>query len=183
MQEMWVWFLGCEDPLEKEMTTCSSILASVMGFSRQEYWSGLPCPPPEDLLSPSQENSHLLCLLHWQVGSLSLVLGFPVAQLVKNPPAMWETWVWSLGWEAPLEKGMATHSSILVWRIPGTVYSPWGRKESDTTEQLSLTYFYHWCHLGSPAESDTIYQLSMNTICVQISPFYKDTGHTERGPT
>ena len=43
-----------------------------------------------------------------------------VAQLVKNPPAMQETWVWSLGWEDPLEKGMATHSSILAWRIPWT---------------------------------------------------------------
>ena len=43
-----------------------------------------------------------------------------VAQLVKNMPAMWETWVWSLGWEDPLEKGKATHSSILAWRIPGT---------------------------------------------------------------
>ena len=41
-----------------------------------------------------------------------------VAQLVKNPPAIWETWVWSLGWEGPLEKGMATYSSILAWRIP-----------------------------------------------------------------
>ena len=41
-----------------------------------------------------------------------------VAQLVKNPPAMQETWVWSLGWEDPLEKGKATHSSILAWRIP-----------------------------------------------------------------
>ena len=40
-----------------------------------------------------------------------------VAQLVKNPPAMWETWVQSLGWEDPLEKGKATHSSILAWRI------------------------------------------------------------------
>ena len=40
-----------------------------------------------------------------------------VAQLVKNPPAMWETWVWSLGWEDPLEKGKATYSSILAWRI------------------------------------------------------------------
>ena len=61
-----------------------------------------------------------------------------VAQLVKNPPAMQETretWVRSLGWEDPLEKGKATHSSILAWRIPWT--SPWGRKESDTTEQLS----------------------------------------------
>ena len=41
-----------------------------------------------------------------------------VAQLVKNPPAMRETWVQSLGWEDPLEKGKATHSSILAWRIP-----------------------------------------------------------------
>ena len=44
-----------------------------------------------------------------------------VAQLVKNPLAMQETWVRSLGWEDPLEKGKATHSSILAWRIPGTV--------------------------------------------------------------
>ena len=44
-----------------------------------------------------------------------------MAQLVKHPPAVWETWVQSLGWEDPLEKGKATHSSILVWRIPWTV--------------------------------------------------------------
>ena len=43
---------------------------------------------------------------------------FLVAQLVKNLPAMRETWVRSLGWEDPLEEGMATHSSILAWRIP-----------------------------------------------------------------
>ena len=61
--------------------------------------------------------------------------GSLVAQLVKNLPAMWETWVRSLDWEDPLEKESATHSSILAWRIP---YSPWGHKESDTTEQLSL---------------------------------------------
>ena len=42
-----------------------------------------------------------------------------VAQLVKNSPAMWETWVRSLGWEDALEKGKATHSSVLAWRIPG----------------------------------------------------------------
>ena len=41
-----------------------------------------------------------------------------MAQMVKNPPAMWETWAQSLGWEDPLEEGMATHSSILAWRIP-----------------------------------------------------------------
>ena len=53
--------------------------------------------------------------LHYSWASL-------VAQLVKNLPAMQETWVRSLGWEEPLEKGKATHSSILAWRIPGTVY-------------------------------------------------------------
>ena len=71
-----------------------------------------------------------------------------VAQLVKNPPATQETWVPSLGWEDPLEKGKATHSSILAWRILWTEvheqrnlagYSPWGRKESDKTERLSLS--------------------------------------------
>jgi len=46
-----------------------------------------------------------------------------VPQLVKNLPKMQETWVGSLGWEDPLEKGEATHSSILAWRIPWTVWS------------------------------------------------------------
>ena len=44
-----------------------------------------------------------------------------ITQLVKNPPAMWETWVRSLGGEDPLEEGKAIHSSILAWRIPWTV--------------------------------------------------------------
>ena len=60
-----------------------------------------------------------------------------IAQLVKNLPAMQETLVRSLGWEDPMEKGKATHSSILAWRTPWTD-SPWGRKESGTTERLSL---------------------------------------------
>ena len=58
-----------------------------------------------------------------------------VAKLVKNPPAIW---VPSLGWEDPLEKRKATHSSILAQKIHGQKnlvgYSPWGRKELDTTE-------------------------------------------------
>ena len=45
-----------------------------------------------------------------------------MSQLVKNPPTMRETWVLSLGWEDPLKKGKATHSSILAWRIPWTVW-------------------------------------------------------------
>ena len=62
-----------------------------------------------------------------------------MAQLLKNPPAMQETWVQSLSWEDPLEKGKATHSSSLAWRIHG-LYSQWGRKQSDMTEQLSLHF-------------------------------------------
>ena len=61
---------------------------------------------------------------------------------------MRETWVRSLDQEAPLEKEMAMHSSILAWEIPQTEelvgYSPWGRKESDTVEQLSMLT----CNLG-----------------------------------
>ena len=50
------------------------------------------------------------------------ILEFPlVMQLIKNPPAMQETWVRALGWEDPLEKRKATHSNILAWRIPWTV--------------------------------------------------------------
>ena len=61
-----------------------------------------------------------------------------VAQMEKNLPAMHKTWVQSLGWEDPLEKGMATHFSIFVWRIPWTEepggLQSWGSRESDRTE-------------------------------------------------
>ena len=54
--------------------------------------------------------------VHKQIPGISMV-----AQLVKDPPVMRETWVQSLGWEDSLEKGKATHSSILAWRIPWTI--------------------------------------------------------------
>ena len=60
--------------------------------------------------------SNFTCIRAYLVCGASLV-----TQLVKNPPAMRETWVRSLGWEDPLEKGKATQSSILAWRIPWTV--------------------------------------------------------------
>ena len=85
----------------------------------------------------------------------------PVAQLVKNPPAMWETWVRSLGWEDPLENGKTTHSSILAWRIPWT--KPMGSQRAGrdwatftfTIDRLSVrvwhgqsvrlvTWIYYW---------------------------------------
>ena len=78
-----------------------------------------------------------------------------VAQMIKNLPAMWGTWVLSLGQEDPLKEGMATHSSILAWRIPWTE-EPGGQQsmgsQSDTTEQLSTQHisqssYPHWFHI------------------------------------
>ena len=66
-------------------------------------------------LEPTR-NQNLDCYSIWCTSIASLV-----AQLVKNPSAMWETWVWSLGWEDPLEKGKATHSGILACRITWSV--------------------------------------------------------------
>ena len=70
-----------------------------------------------------------------------------VAQTVKNPPVMWETWVQSLGWEDPLEEDMETHASILAWRILMD-RGAWraavcGVAESDMTEQLSSSTAEH----------------------------------------
>ena len=63
---------------------------------------------------------------------------FLVAQMVKHLPTMQESWVQSMGWEDPLEKEMALHSSTLAWKIPRMEepgrLQPWSRKESDTTE-------------------------------------------------
>ena len=165
------------DPLRPYRPVAHQVPLST-GFSRREYWSGLPRPPPGDLPDPVSLTSPALAggfsTTHaaWEAppSSLDLLLNarfislaaqkavamwnqragkrmaptppepflmanlwvFPkryplqswaslVAQLVKNLPAMQETWVQSLSWVDPLEKGKATHSSILAWRIPWTV--------------------------------------------------------------
>ena len=63
-----------------------------------------------------------------------------VVQLVKNLPAMWETWIWSLGWEDTLEKGKATHSSI--FGLENSIDSM-GLQRIEQTEQLSLTHLLY----------------------------------------
>ena len=69
-----------------------------------------------------------------------------VAQMVKNLPAMQLTQAWSLDWEGTLEKEMATHSSILAWRILWAEgYSPWDWKELDLIEKLTLSLFFLIC--------------------------------------
>ena len=81
--------------------------------------------------------------------------GFPSASVVKNLPIMSETWVWSLGWEDPLEKEMATHHSILAWELPGQRslmgYSLWNLKKDGNDlvakqEQQYTKYKINCCH-------------------------------------
>ena len=112
-----------------------------MGFPRSSVGKESACNAGEPSLIPGSGRSAGEGIGHpLQYSWASLV-----AQLVKNLPAVWETWVQSLAWEDPLEKGMATHSSILVWRIPRTNKDALllllfhGVTELDTTEQLSLS--------------------------------------------
>ena len=87
-----------------------------------------------------------LLIFYWDILHLysSKILAYnTLAHMVKNLPAMWETQVWSLGWEDPLEKGMATHYSCLEnfmdRRAWWATYSPWSHKEWDRTEPLTLS--------------------------------------------
>ena len=79
--------------------------------------------------------------------------------MVKNLPATQETWVGSLGQEDPLEKGMATHSSILAWRVPWTEepgrLQLQGHKESDTTERLHFHLYSSLFHSLRPSSNIT----------------------------
>ena len=90
-----------------------------------------------------------------------------VAQLVKNPPAMRETWVGSLGWEDPLEKGKATHTSTLAWRISWTVYH--GVAESDTTERVS---FSACLNTEACASKNAQLTVKLKTVNLLLSSFY-----------
>ena len=156
------------------------------GFSRQKFWSVLPCPPPGDLANPGieprsptlQEDSlpseppgkpnfwvykHQrleACLSSFIFVNLCYIgVASLVAQRVKHLPAMQETWVPSLGQEDPLEKEMATHSSILAWRIPWTEEP--GRLQSRGSQRvrhnwatsLSFSFFSQVALVNTPPVS------------------------------
>ena len=143
-------YVACQAPLS-------------MGFSRKEYWSRLPFPPPGDLPNPGIGPASLASrLLHWQAdtspleppGKLNVqvesdtnVSSTPraslAAQTVKDAPVMRETWVRSLSWKDPVEKGMLPTPVFWPEEFHG-LYSPWGHKESDTTDH-SLP---HWWWVG-----------------------------------
>ena len=93
--------------------------------------------------------------------------------MVKNPPAMWETWVQSLDWEDPLEEGMASHSSILAWRIlmdrSLAGYSPWIHKELDMTERLSTQHKPPYIESLSFSNTSLLSFLSQGFLCTCYS--------------
>ena len=105
MQETWVWSLGWEDPLETRKATHSG---GVFPGSSSGKESTCNAGDPGSIPGSGRSAGKGICYpLQFSWASL-------VVQLVKNLLAMQETWVWSLGWEDPLEDGMATHSNILV---------------------------------------------------------------------
>ena len=158
-------------------------------------WTSLPLPSPSQPSRLSQspgfsslsntENSHWLSFLHMVMYvSLLFSLFLPtfflpppavkqyysisLLQRLKCLPAMWGTWVRSLGQEDPLEKEMATHSSILAWRIPWTKelgeLQSIGRKVSDTTERLHF-------HFHFPCTLLLLLFPPFSNLSLNISPF------------
>ena len=128
---------------------CSTPGSSVPGILQASILKWVAMPSSRESSQPRDWTCVPLYFLHWQQGSLPLtppgkpstnyIWYYLVAQTVKCLPAMRETWVQSLGWENPLEKEKAAHSSTLAWKIPWTV-SPWSRKESDMTERHLKTH-------------------------------------------
>ena len=159
-----VVFTVCSDFRAQEEKTCHyfhlSVYHAVMGPDAMilvlfnylvlcQLFHSPPSPSSRDSLVPL----HLLPL-EWYHSHIWASL---VAQLVKNPPAIKGTWVRSLGWKDPLEKGEATHSNILAWRIPWTIYSSWDRKE----------YWHDWATFTS-------LHIRISEI-VDVSPAYLDS--------
>ena len=89
--------------------------------------------------------------------------------MVKNLPSMQETWIRSLDWEDPMEKGMKTHPGFLAWRIPWTRslagYSPWGHKESNMTEHTYL--LFRW----------TLRNSALNFLLIEHQQFKQQLGN------
>ena len=98
-----------------------------------------------------------------------------VAQLVKSPPAMQETWLWSLGWEGPLEKGKATHFSILAWRSPWTIQSMGSQRAGHDWMAFTLVPAGDGIYTYSKSNISSFYSMMqmppnhvLNTIDIQL---------------
>ena len=131
MQKAWVQTRDQEDTLEKGMATHSSTLA----------WRSPQTEEPGGLQSMGSQRVRCNWVTDTFTSLSDIASGFQGGSVVKDPPAMQETQVWSPGQEDPLEEEMATHSNILACKNPMEEepggFSPWGLKESHMTESCS----------------------------------------------
>ena len=120
--------------------------------------------------------------INWEIGIniyrlLYTKWGFPRGLSIKNPPAMQEmqeTWVWSLGWEDLLEEGMATHSSILAWRIPWTE-EPGGPQSTGSTKSWTrLKWLSTHTHIKQITNNDLLYSTGNSTQHTVMTDTGKD---------
>ena len=129
--------LGQEDPLEKETATPSRILAWRIPWMEE---SGRYSPWGREELD-MWERLHFLFSFKWVTCCSWIWMNFGLSWRLRDLPPMQEmhkTWVWSLGWEVPLENGMVIHSRILAWRIPWTEKP--GRLQSVESQRATNTH-------------------------------------------
>ena len=123
----------------------------------------------------------MLCSQTIFLGLLIFIWASLVAQMVKNLPAMRETWVRPLGQEDPLEKELVTHFSILAWRIPwmeepGGLLAM-GLKELDITERLTLLLLKLFCYLA-PTDQVKSHLLCYNACKITCGEYYDNLPHS-----
>ena len=140
IQETWVWSLGWEDSLEKEMATQSST------FAWKIPWTEEPGRlQPMGSQKTSNNQTRLGNFTKWIMVATCHYSVIHMAQMIKHMSSMLETWVRSLGREDPLEKEMATHSTTLAWKIPWTE-EPGGIQSTGSQrvghDWPTLLYFY-----------------------------------------
>ena len=120
----------------------------------------------------------VVLLLIFEDTSCCFPEGSLVAQTVKSLPAMWETWVHSLGQEDPLEKEMATHSSILAWKIPWMEEPTWsqrvGHNWATSLSSFFCVIFQSACTVPPAGHKDSLFSTSMPAFVI-ICLF--DVGH------
>ena len=151
------------EPPEKPLNTGVGSLSLLQGSCWPRNWTRVSCIVGGFFTSWATREAQGLIVLIWKIVLAIIIPLLPISQgcygiiccpyypsthplvahLVKNPPAMRETWVWSLGWEDPLEKGKAIHSSILAWKIPGTVQPMGLQRVRHNWATFTFTFHFH----------------------------------------
>ena len=146
---------------QKQITSFIRAIVSVLEIREKLNWRFLILLSALKIteFSLTLENQTFTPLAYTKAYACMCTRASLVAQLVKSPPAMQETWVWSLGREGPLENGMATHSSILTWRIPWTEEP--GRLQSMGLQRVGHSWatFFFFFNIPKEASNPLLFTL------------------------